>query len=144
MSNEHIYETNIKWIEKRKGLFSAEGMGEFEVATPIQFPGGHPNIWSAEHLYIGAAETCFMTTFLAVAEKSRLEFSAYESKGVGELEPEGRGLVFKKIVLYPKVTIKNEEDRQKTINILEKTARHCIISNSMKNEVVFDAEIVVG
>ncbi|MFA7671701.1 MAG: OsmC family protein [Sphaerochaetaceae bacterium] len=144
MENEHIYETSLKWTENRKGVFSSVGMEDIEVATPIQFPGGHPNIWSPEHFYIGAAEICFMTTFLAIAEKSKLEFTAYESKAVGTLATVGKGLAFDKIKLYPKVTLKREEDTEKALKLLEKAERHCLISNSMKNEVTYEAEIVVG
>jgi len=72
MSDSHIYHTNVQWSTQRKGKLSNKGMPTIEIATPPEFPGGHPDIWSPEHLFVASAEICLMTTFLSIAEKSKL------------------------------------------------------------------------
>ncbi len=144
MSETHTYTTSVTYSEMRKGLLSSEGLSSFDVATPPQFPGGHEGIWSPEHLFVASAEICLMTTFLSIAEKSRLEFVAYSSEAVGTLEKTDEGMVMTKIVIKPKVVIQDETKSERTLLLLEKAEKYCLISNSMKTEVTIEPMVVVG
>ena len=87
MEAEHKYEINLQWVNSRKGVISSPVLElQIEVATPPDFPKGIAGIWSPEHLYIGAVNSCFMTTFLAVAENSGLEFTKFECHATGTVE----------------------------------------------------------
>ncbi|MBI9094810.1 MAG: OsmC family protein [Sphaerochaeta sp.] len=143
MSDTHSYSTSVKYSEKRKGVLSSEGLPSFEVATPPQFPGGHEGIWSPEHLFVASAEVCLMTTFLSIAEKSHLEFVEYSSEAVGTLEKTAEGMVMTKIVIKPKVVIQDETKKERTLLLLEKAEKYCLISNSMKTEVTIEPMVVV-
>ena len=80
---KHHYNVDITWREDRKGMMCSPELAEgnshsancIEVATPPEFPKGMPNIWSPEHLFTASVSSCLMTTFLAIAENSKLEFS---------------------------------------------------------------------
>ena len=74
-----------------------------EVATPPDFPKGMPGIWSPEHLLIAAVNCCLMTTFLAIAEKSKLDYDSFECKAIGWVDRAEGKLQVTKIVLKPKV-----------------------------------------
>lgn len=143
MAESHIYVTNVQWSVDRKGKLSTNGMPTIEVATPVEFPKGHPNIWSPEHLYVGAAEVCLMTTFLAVAEKAALSFLNYTSKAEGRLEKTEDGFLFTEIVIYPRVVVTNQEDVEKARTLFERAKRHCLISNSMKTKVTVELTVIV-
>ena len=143
MSDTHTYTTKVTYSEMRKGVLSSEGLSSFEVATPPQFPGGHEGIWSPEHLYVASAEICLMTTFLSIAEKSRLEFVEYSSEAVGTLEKTAEGMLMTKIVIRPKVVITDEAKKDRTLLLLEKAEKYCLISNSMKTEVTIDPIVEV-
>ena len=81
MSNEHLYNVNISWKSERKGILSSpELVSQIEVATPPQFPKGIEGIWSPEHLLVAAINSCLMTTFLAIAENSKLDFENFPLK----------------------------------------------------------------
>ena len=72
------YNTQLNWIADRRGIMSSPELNEsFEVATPPQFPKGMEGIWSPEHLLTAAVSSCFMTTFLAIAENSKLAFDQF-------------------------------------------------------------------
>lgn len=144
MSDVHTYKTNVQWSTKRKGKLTTAGMPVIEVATPVEFPGGHPDIWSPEHLFVGAAEICLMTTFLSIAEKSKLHFVNYTSEAVGTLEKTEEGLRMTKIVIYPKVVVTETEDIERAVKLLEKAEKHCLISNSMKTEVSMEPHAMLG
>jgi peroxiredoxin-like protein len=143
MSDAHTYRTNVQWNSQRKGTLGSEGLPAFEVATPPEFPGGHAGIWSPEHLFVGSAEICLMTTFLAIAEKSRLEFVAYSSEAEGVLEKADGILQITRIIIYPKIVVTREEDTEKALKLIEKSEGYCFISNSMKTEVSIEPKIEV-
>ncbi len=76
MNSTHHYEVDLVWTLDRKGVISSPVLPTtLEVATPPEFPKGIPGIWSPEHLLVGAVNACYMTTFLAIAENSKLELS---------------------------------------------------------------------
>ncbi|MCB1141738.1 MAG: OsmC family protein [Leptospiraceae bacterium] len=135
MSDTHFYDVDVVWSGERKGIASSETLNDLEVATPPEFPKGHPGIWSPEHLYVAAANSCLMTTFLAIAENSKLEFSKFSCKGKGKLEKVDGKFLITEIILEPSVQIPKEADREKAIKIIHKSEAACLISNSMKTEV---------
>ena len=84
---EHIYEVSVNWQADRKGVMSSPVLNtKIEVVTPPQFPKGIEGIWSPEHLFVAAINSCLMTTFLSIAENSKLEFVSFDSKALGKLE----------------------------------------------------------
>lgn len=137
----HVYQTNVKWIGERRALLAADGLPSLEVATPPDFPGGHPGIWSPEHLYTAAAEACLMTTFLAIAANSKLAFKSYESAAEGTLEKTESGFLMTRITLRPKVVVTDASQIERAQRILEKAEKLCLISNSMKTRVDLVSEV---
>jgi peroxiredoxin-like protein len=135
MPDIHTYHTAVQWKSERKGMLSSEGLSSIEVATPPQFPGGHEGIWSPEHLFVASAEVCLMTTFLSLAEKTKLEFKTYHSEAIGTLEKTEAGFWMTKIVITPTVVVSDEALREKILSILKKAEKYCLISNSIKTEV---------
>lgn len=142
---EHSYEVDVNWVVDRIGiLFSPELNDEMQVATPPQFQNGVEKVWSPEHLFTAAVNSCLMTTFLAVAENSKLEFKKFSSKAYGKLEKIDGRYIMSEITLIPSLTIFREEDREKAIRILNKSEESCLISNSVRSKIVMTAEIKVG
>lgn len=143
MSDHHIYKTNVQWSAQRKGKLGSTGFPSIEIATPPEFPGGHPGIWSPEHLYVGAAEICLMTTFLSLAEKSKLDFRNYTSEAEGVLEKADGGMQITRIIIRPRIVVAKKDDTDKALKLIEKAERYCLISNSMKTEVSIEPDIAI-
>lgn len=138
----HFYQVNVKWGSDRKGTMCSpeltavpNGAGCMEVATPPEFPKGIPGIWSPEHLFTAAVSSCLMTTFLAVAENSRLDFTAFECKSRGKLERVDGKFSMTEIILEPLLVIKHERDRECAEKVLHKAEAACLITNSVKSKV---------
>ncbi|MGE4453857.1 MAG: OsmC family protein [Sphaerochaeta sp.] len=144
MSNSHTYNTRVEWTKERKAALSSAHLPTIEVATPANFPGGHEGIWSPEHLYTAAAEICLMTTFLSLAEKTKLSFKSYKSEASGTMEKTEKGFLITYIHIKPTVVITDEQQKEKTLTMLEKAEKYCLISNSMKTEVTIEPEVVVS
>lgn len=139
-SKVYLYETAVRWSEQRKGVISCEGKPDVEVATPPEFKG-HAGIWSPEDLFVASANICLMTTFLAVAERAGLAFSAYESTAEGRLELVDGKFQFTAITIRPSITLKPGGDAAKAKELIEKAEHNCLISNSMKATVTLEPTI---
>ncbi|MFO0700817.1 MAG: OsmC family protein [Nitrospira sp.] len=139
-SKVYMYQTAVKWTEQRKGMISCAGKPDVEVATPPEFKG-HENIWSPEDLFVASANICLMTTFLAVAERAGLAFSAYESTAEGRLELVEGKFQFTAITIRPSITLKPGGDAAKAKELIEKAEHNCLISNSMKAHVTLETII---
>ena len=140
----HYYNVDISWKNNRIGEMSSPELStKVEIATPPQFPKGVENIWSPEHLFTSAVSSCLMTTFLAIAENSKLDFLNFECKSKGKLEQVEGKFLMTEIILEPIVTIKNESEREKALKVLEKPEINCLISNSIKSEIVMIPKIIV-
>jgi peroxiredoxin-like protein len=145
MAQEHFYEVNLNWSDDRKGIVKSPVLQQsIEVATPPEFPKGIEGIWSPEHLFVAAVNSCLMTTFLAIAENSRLEFVDFSSKAVGKLEMVEGKYMMSEVTLSPTLIIKEEAMREKAERVLNKSEAACLISNSVKSKILFNINIVTA
>ncbi|MFO7975040.1 MAG: OsmC family protein [Candidatus Hydrogenedentota bacterium] len=144
MANKQEYRTSVRWESQRKGVLSAPELSDIEIATPPEFPGGHAGIWSPEHFFVASVEACIMTTFLAIAENSKLEFKEYRSTAEGVVEKTDSGYVFTEVTVKPHVVIEDEKLRDRTLRILDKSERACLVSKSVKIAVHLQPEVVVA
>lgn len=138
----HNYTVKVAWNRDRRGMMwspdfqSHGGNGHcIEVATPPEFPGGVAGVWSPEHLLTGAVSSCFMTTFLAIAEKSKLEFTSFSCHAEGTLETVDGQLQITEVVLVPSLCLDSTDDQDKALRVLEKTEKVCPITHSLKARV---------
>jgi organic hydroperoxide reductase OsmC/OhrA len=138
MSITHSYTVDLNWEDGRKGLLSIPGVPpEITVVTPPPFPNGIDNHWSPEHLLVAAVNSCLMTTFLAIAENSRLQFTNFKSSATGKLEMAEGKYMITELTLAPVLEIPGESDRAKAERILQKSEAACLISNSVKSKIIF-------
>jgi peroxiredoxin-like protein len=140
----HNYEVNLSWLENRKGTISSPALTQsIEIATPPEFPKGIQGIWSPEHLFTAAINSCLMTTFLAVAENSKLEFVSFSSNAVAKLDKVDGKFMMTEVRLRPKLVIRNPEQQEKAKRVLEMSEKACLISNSVKSNIILEPTIVV-
>jgi peroxiredoxin-like protein len=144
MENKYFYSTEVEWTGERAGNLRAPVLPSLHVDAPPEFKG-HEGVWTPEHLFVAAVNTCFMTTFLAIAENSKLELASFKAGAKGKLEKvNGQGFLITEIILRPKLVIANARDAERASRILEKAERNCLISNSVKTRVLLQPEIAVG
>ncbi|WKV12945.1 OsmC family protein [Marivirga harenae] len=139
MNTKHTYNLDLGWQEGRIGLMSSPELHKkITVATPPEFPGGVEGIWSPEHLFTSAVLSCFMTTFLAIAEYSKLEFSKFDCKSEGVLEKVDGKFKMSAITLKPFIELPEGGKMDKAIRLMEKAEAACLISNSITTTVKLD------
>lgn len=140
--DKHSYNVSLNWMEGRKGIMSSNELPtKIEVATPPEFDKGIPGIWSPEHLFTAAVLSCFMTTFLAIAEFSKLEFETFDCDAEGILDKVEGKFLMTEINLRAKLKINDLEKAEKAERVLQKSEAACLISNSIKTKVNLICEI---
>ncbi len=149
--DKHSYNVNISWIQDRKGMMCSPELQNkqvneancIEVATPPEFDKGIPNIWTPEHLFTAAVSSCLMTTFLAIAEYSKLDFINFKCGSKGILEKVDGKFVITEVLLFPEVVIADASKTERAERILEKSEKACLISNSINSKVSMEAKVIV-
>ncbi len=148
---QHSYNVNVSWTQDRKGIMCSPELENketnqsncLEVATPPEFPGGMPNIWSPEHLFTAAVSSCLMTTFLAIAEYSKLDYVSFKCESKGILQKVDGRFVISEVLLFPEVVITDASKIERTERILEKSEKACLISNSINSKVIMTSKITI-
>jgi len=144
----HYYNVDINWENSRKGIVCSPELNSMngiciEVATPPEFPKGMAGIWSPEHLFVAAVSACLMTTFLAIAENSTLDFTSFSCAAKGKLEMIEGELMMSEILLKPIVVIHNEMYSNKAMRIVKKAENSCLIARSIKPKITTEISIQV-
>jgi peroxiredoxin-like protein len=141
---EHFYDVTVEWTGGRKGKLSSEVLtNSIEVATPPEFPKGEAGVWSPEHFFAAAINSCLMTTFLAISENSHLEFHSFKCTAIAKLDKVHGKMLMTHVVLKPVVEIFDEEDREKALRILHKSESACLISNSVNSEITMEPMVLI-
>ena len=144
----HYYNVDINWQNNRKGIICSPELNNengvcIEVATPPEFPKGMKGIWSPEHLLVAAVSSCLMTTFLAIAENSTLQFANFSCEAKGKLETIEGKLIISEILLKPIVVIHDEAYRDKALRIVKKAEDACLIARSIKSKITTEITVTV-
>jgi peroxiredoxin-like protein len=137
----YSYETEVEWATGRKASLRSSGLPALEIAPPPEFQGD-PGLWTPEHLYVASVNACFVVTFLAIAELSKLDFVTFASHAIGKLEKvEGSGFQITEVVLRPRLMVHYARDLERAARLMQKAEKNCLISNSIKTIVKLEPEI---
>ncbi|MBU2550151.1 MAG: OsmC family protein [Proteobacteria bacterium] len=139
-----IFEAEVEWTGEKAGRLKLEGRPDLQVAPPPQFEGPE-GMNSPQEMFVASAAVCIMTTFLAMGNKVRAEWESFSCSGRGHLElVKGQGLIFTRIELFPKVTVRAEEQVPAVEKALELAKKYCLVTNSMKSEVVMHPQVSIA
>jgi organic hydroperoxide reductase OsmC/OhrA len=141
MHKVYGYSAHAHWTMHKRGILEAADIPRtINFAAPPEF-GGDPGLWTPEHLLLGAIATCYVSTFRAIADLSKLEFGGMDVFVDGTMEKQEGGFRFTKVVLRPVISIASEEDRIRVQHALEKAERGCPVSRSLSCPVELLATI---
>jgi peroxiredoxin-like protein len=144
MTAPHYYNVRACWTRDCRGRLDAPGISnDLHFSSPPEF-NGDAGMWTPEHLLIAAAASCFVGTFRAMADASKLEVRALEVRAEGVLERPDGGYRFTAIHLYPDLTIANARDYDRAARLLAKAERVCLITHSLAAEVRMQPRIRIN
>jgi len=139
-----MFEVQLNWLVDKTGVLHAkDATGTIHVATPPRF-GGKGKPWTPEHLFLSSISSCYMTTYLAFAQKFDLAISHFDCNIIGQIEIVEGKYKFVQVDLYPRIYISNEDLREKATAVHEKTNKYCLITNSINAALHYHSEILIG
>jgi organic hydroperoxide reductase OsmC/OhrA len=135
------YETQVEWKKEKEGQIDGPSLPAVPVGVPPEFKG-REGVWSPEHLFVASLNTCYMLTFLAVAENFKVPLVSFSSTAQGKLEKvPGSNYQITEIVVKPRVVIASANDLGRMPRILEKAKENCFVSNSIKTAIKLEPEV---
>ncbi len=143
MNTNYEYTTQARWTSGRGGIMKAESIEQpIKFSSPPEFLG-QAGLWTPEHFLVAAVAGCFVSTFAAMAEMSKLEVLSFEVSATGSLEKIEGGLRFNRVIIRPEVVVYRDADRERALRLLEKAERSCLIARSLRSEIVLEPEVLV-
>jgi len=140
-TRDYFYETEIDWQADKHGQVQGSGLAPITTGAPPEFKG-RAGDWSPEHLLVASLNSCYMLTFVAIAEFSKIAIVSFSASAKGKLEKvEGGTYQITEIVVKPCVVIASANDLPRMPRILEKAKENCFISNSIKSKIRIEPEV---
>jgi organic hydroperoxide reductase OsmC/OhrA len=109
-------------------------------AAPSEF-GGPGDRWSPETLLVAAHADCFVLSFRAVAQASKLSWVSLRCQVEGTLDRVERVTQFTAFVVRAALTLPAGSDVERARGLLEKAEKVCLIANSLKAKATLDATV---
>jgi organic hydroperoxide reductase OsmC/OhrA len=103
---------------------------------PVEFagPGG---TYSPEDLYALSLMNCYLATFKYIAEKSRLEYESISGDAILSVSKGDQKSMWMEKVLI-KIKLLGATNKERSLQLMEKTKTQCMIINSVKTKVEFE------
>jgi peroxiredoxin-like protein len=86
------FPVQVGWDGGRRTTARVKGKPSVRIATPPEFRGTDPELWSPEDAFVAAAASCLAVTIAALAEREQLPLSdlAIQADGVVGRRDDGR------------------------------------------------------
>jgi len=125
----------------RRVRLNSDGKSALEAATPPEFRGGTPGMWSPEDLLVAAVASCYSLTLDALMERRELPLRDVEVEGVGHVTKRAEGRIgFVVIELRVGLTVDAGFERR-----AEQTARDahraCLVAHALEVPVELELEV---
>lgn len=138
----HIYHTNARGTKESHLKLTSESLPSLEVTPPVQF-GGPEGYWNPEAFFSASVSTCFILTFRAISRAMKLDWKTLDVNVKAYLDKQDGKLSFTKVEIFPQLEICCEKDVDPFLKALKKSEESCLITNSIKAEVVLYPKIKV-
>jgi organic hydroperoxide reductase OsmC/OhrA len=119
------------------------GLARFMSAAPKEFDGPGDR-WSPETLLVGAVADCFVLTFRAIAGAMRLNWIDIVCEGTGTVGRMAGTTLFTSIELHATLKISDANEVERARDSLARTEKVCLISNSLRCDVIVRAEVIAA
>jgi organic hydroperoxide reductase OsmC/OhrA len=121
-------------------VVSGEGLPDLDTQAPPQF-GGPEGIWSPETMFTASVANCFILTFRAIARASKFEWNSIDCSVDGVLDRPERATIFTAFNIHAVLHVPDGTRLELAQRLLEKSEQLCLITASLKSEVVLTTDI---
>ena len=103
---------------------------------------GDPARLNPEQLFVLAASSCQLLSFLAVAARARLDVRRYQDHAEAEMPEDDLPVRIVRIRLRPRIEVAAGPSEERVRHLVEQTHRECYIANSARTEIQVEPAIV--
>jgi peroxiredoxin-like protein len=131
MPREYRFGVDIAWDGGRRTTATVDGKQPLDIATPPEFRGTDPDVWSPEDAFVAAAASCLAVTIAALADGQQVPLHNLDVHAVGVVGRRGDGKFgFVKIEQTVAVeTNPGQEDAARAV--VAKAEDTCLVSVSL-------------
>lgn len=145
------HEATLSWSRGGRGFgyeeYPRDHTWRFDGGTEVRATAapdyrGNPALVDPEEAFVAAVASCHMLTFLAIASRKRLVVDRYDDTATGFMDKNADGkLAITRVVLRPKIAFAGAAPPADELARLHESAHaNCFIANSVRSEVVVEAE----
>ena len=144
MEEVHPFRVVAWWASGRTGFAKSNSApNAIHFSAPPAF-GGLSGTWTSEDLLLCAVASCYTTTFRALAENSKFEYTDLQVEVDGDIKRAAVGYAFGEIRIHVHLMIAQEDDRARALKLLHKTQGMCLVSRALSVEQKFEPRVQVG
>jgi len=96
---------------------------------------GDPARLDPEELFVIAASSCQLLSFLAVAARARIDVVEYDDAAEGVMPDDVKPMRITQIVLRPRITVRGSVSETRVRHLCDVAHRECYIANSVTTEI---------
>ena len=138
------FPVDVDWLGGKRTVAMVEGKQPIGIATPPEFKGTHPEVWSPEDFLVAAAASCYAVTLDALAARAGVPLQAVSVHGEGvvgfrEALPFGFKLVTLDVELQ---TEPGHEDA--AAELAHKAEESCLVSLALSVPVELRLAVTTG
>jgi organic hydroperoxide reductase OsmC/OhrA len=131
MAREFRFPVDVEWAGGRRTVALVEGKEPLVIATPPEFKGTDPTLWSPEDAFVTAAGACLAVTIVAIAERAAVPLRSLDvhAEGVVGRREDGR---FGFTRIEQTVEVETEPGQEDAVRALVARAEEgCLVSISL-------------
>jgi peroxiredoxin-like protein len=129
------------WASGRTGIAkSVSAPNAIHFSSPSAL-GGVEGRWTPEDLLLCAIASCYTTTFRAVAENSKFEYTDLQVEVEGGISRAETGYSFGEVLIHANLTIPQSADQARALKLLHKAEGLCLISRALSVEKRFEPHV---
>lgn len=144
----HDFPVTLRWQgttseERYSKDFEARAEGRQSIrVSAAPHHGGSAAAWSPEDLLCAALSSCQLLTFMAYANKSRIDVRRYDENATARLDETGKTAWVDRIVLSPTIRVAAGTNVEQVHKLFARAHERCIIAASIKAEVVLEPRVL--
>ncbi len=144
MEETHRFRVVAWWASGRTGIAkSGSAPNAIHFTSPLAF-GGLDGRWTPEDLLLCAVASCYTTTFRALAENSKFEYTDLQVEAEGNIGRADTGYSFGEILIRANLTVPQEGDEGRAMKLLHKAKGLCLVSRALSVQQRFEPRVQVG
>jgi organic hydroperoxide reductase OsmC/OhrA len=136
----HHYAVRASASPEGEIALASERLMTIQSAPPAEF-GGPGDRWSPESLLVAAVADCFVLSFRAIAQASKVPWISLEAEASGTLDRVEKVTRFTRIDVRATLRVPAGVDAARAERVLQRAEQTCFISNSLVCERHLEARV---